>query len=272
MRSHLHKLTALLLAVLLLAGCGKAPETTASEEEADVTGRYYLVESNGKVLPSLNEHAYLRLKDDGKAVYELTYDQLEYKWKLKDDGTLTLSMNSEKIKGELADGIIRICLDSTDRVFVQGKSAARKYIEENADRASASTAAPTDAPQPADASSAPSDRPFDPDVRFTAKDQNGNTVDETVFREHVLTMINFWEPWCGPCVGEMPELEQLYQDRGGELLILGVYWTEENAMATLAETGVTYPVILYDEVFEHWQSGYVPTTIFVDPAGHVIGH
>ena len=34
---------------------------------------------------------------------------------------------------------------------------------------------------------------------------------------------------------------------------------------------MTYPVILYDEVFEHWQSGYVPTTIFVDPAGHVIG-
>ena len=63
-------------------------------------------------------------------------------------------------------------------------------------------------------------------------------------------MINFWEPWCGPCVGEMPELEQMYQNRGGELLILGVYWTEDGAAEVLSETGITYPVILFDSVFQ----------------------
>ena len=84
-------------------------------------------------------------------------------------------------------------------------------------------------------------------------------------------MINFWEPWCGPCVGVMPELEQMYLDRGGELLILGVYWTEDGAAEVLSETGVTYPVILFDSAFQRYQTGYVPTTIFVDPGGHVIG-
>lgn len=112
---------------------------------------------------------------------------------------------------------------------------------------------------------------FDPDIRFTAVDQNGNEMNETVFRDHVITMINFWEPWCGPCVAEMPELEQLYRDRNGELLILGVYWTEDGAAEVLSRTGISYPVILFDEVFERYQSGYVPTTIFVDSAGHVIG-
>ena len=299
MRSHLQKLLALLLAALLLTGCGKVPETTAATEAEDVTGRYYLAASDGKVLPALNEHAYLRLKDDGKAVYELTYDQLEYKWKLKDDGTLTLTLDGEKVKGTLADGIISIRLDGRDRIFVKGKNATQKYIDEHADTVlippatAASTEAPaetstevqtaasTEAPAPASteapaesstaAESTEKPGPFDPDIRFSGTDQYGNTVNEQIFRDYVVTMINFWEPWCGPCVGEMPELEQLYQDREGELLILGVYWTEDGAAEVLAEAGVTYPVMLYDAAFERYQTGYVPTTIFVDPGGHVIG-
>ena len=304
MRSHLQKLLALLLAALLLAGCSKAPETTAATEAEDVTGRYYLTATDGKVLPVLNERAYLRLKDDGKAIYELTYDQLEYKWKLKDDGTLTLTLDGEKVKGTLADGVISIRLDGRDRIFVKGKNAAQRYIDEHADTVlipptettegiptAASTEKPaetsTEAPAPAtteapattqapaessaEAESTEKPGPFDPDIRFTGTDQYGNTVNEQIFRDYVVTMINFWEPWCGPCVGEMPELEQLYQDREGELLILGVYWTEDGAAEVLSETGVTYPVILYDAVFERYQTGYVPTTIFVDPGGHVIG-
>ncbi len=294
MKKRLYRLAALLAAVILLTGCGASPVTT--EEEKDVTGRYYLAASDGKVLAVLNERAYLRLKDEGEAIYELTYDQLEYKWKLKDDGTLTLSMNGEKTTGTLADGVITIRLDNSDRVFVKGKNAAQRYIDTHADTilvpptegpdvsTAAETKAPdtTEAPAPSteetrapDTTEAPDSTaysgPFDPDVRFTGTDQYGNEINENVFREHVLTMINFWEPWCGPCVGEMPELEQLYQDRGGELLILGVYWTEDGAAEVLSETGVTYPVILFDNAFQRYQTGYVPTTIFVDPGGHVIG-
>ena len=69
----------------------------------------------------------------------------------------------------------------------------------------------------------------------------------------------------------MPDLEKIYQECGGDVLILGVYWTENGAADIIKETGVTYPVILFDKAFERYQSGYVPTTIFVDPAGHVIG-
>ena len=290
MRSRLHKLLALLLAAVLLAGCGKTPETTAATEAEDVTGRYFLVASGGKVSAVLNENAYLRLKDDGKAVYELSYDQLEYKWKLKDDGRLTLTLEGEKLQGTLADGIISISLDGRDRIFVKGKKAAQKYIDEHADTIlipptatdtattpaasteapPASTEAPTTPAATTEEASTERPGPFDPDIRFTAVDQYGNTVNEQVFRDYVVTMINFWEPWCGPCVGEMPELEQLYQDRD-DLLIIGVYWTEDGAAQVLQETGVTYPVILFDQVFQRYQSGYVPTTIFVDPGGHVIG-
>lgn len=293
MKKRLYRLAALLAAVILLAGCGASPVTT---EEVDVTGRYYLVGTTEKTAAVLNEVNYLRLKDDGEAIYQITYDQLEYKWKLEGEGKLILTMNGEKTEGTLADGVITIRLDNSERVFVKGKNAAQRYIDTHADtilvpptdRPDGSTAADTKAPDSTEAPAASTEEtkapdtteapsstahsgPFDPDVRFTGTDQYGNEINENVFREHVLTMINFWEPWCGPCVGEMPELEQMYQNRGGELLILGVYWTEDGAAEVLSETGITYPVILFDSAFERYQSGYVPTTIFVDPGGHVIG-
>ncbi len=288
MKKRFCPLAALLAAVLCLASCGISPETTA--EETDVTGRYYLVGTTEKAAAVLNEDNYLRLKENGTAIYQIAHDQLEYKWKLKDDGALTLTLDGEKTAGTLADGVITIRLDGSDRVFVKGKNAAQKYIDTHADTilvppTNSTTGAPpasSEVPAPSTAETKAPDTteapvstaysgPFDPDVRFTGTDQYGNEINENVFREHVLTMINFWEPWCGPCVGEMPELEQLYQDRGGELLILGVYWTEDGAAEVLSETGVTYPVILFDSAFERYQTGYVPTTIFVDPGGHVIG-
>ena len=110
---------------------------------------------------------------------------------------------------------------------------------------------------------------------FSTVDRGGETWDQSVFLSHKLTMINFWEPWCGPCVGEMADLQRLqdtYADRG--LLILGVYQTsgaEEDVDAVLSYTGVTYPILHYTQEFDAFQSGYVPTTIFVDGEGRVIG-
>ena len=111
-------------------------------------------------------------------------------------------------------------------------------------------------------------------VTFSTVDRDGNTVDDSVFAEHDLTLINFWEPWCGPCVGEIPDLELLYENYSDEgLLIIGVYseeYMEDDVDAVLSDSGVTYPVLRYTSEFDIYQSGYVPTTILVDRNGNII--
>lgn len=110
---------------------------------------------------------------------------------------------------------------------------------------------------------------------FTTTDLDGITVtDADVFTGSGIVILNMWEPWCGPCVGEMPDLELLYQnykDKG--LLIVGAFATpdsDEDARAVLEYTGVTYPILHSTEAFFQFDSGYVPTTVVLDGSGNVL--
>lgn len=107
---------------------------------------------------------------------------------------------------------------------------------------------------------------------FETTDVNGNAVDSGIFADYALTMINFWEPWCGPCVAEMPDLQKLfdsYADKG--FLLVGVYSTEEGVSSALESTGVSYPILRYTDDFAYFQTGYVPTTVFVNSRGEMVG-
>ena len=118
------------------------------------------------------------------------------------------------------------------------------------------------------------DADFSPDFTFKTTDRAGNTYDESIFASAKLTMINFWEPWCGPCVSEMPDLERLYEaykDKGFQ--IIGVYSETgmENDVDDILNNGkVSYPILKYTSEFDIFQTGYVPTTVFVDQNGHII--
>ena len=140
--------------------------------------------------------------------------------------------------------------------------------------APASSPAPTGTPAPTPAPEA--EGADDPAITFTTTDREGNTWDETAFQGHSLTMLNFWEPWCGPCVGEMADIQKLsedYTDKG--LQVLGIYSTpgmEADVDAVLEKTGVKYPILHDTEDFDVFRSGYVPTTVFIDESGRVAGN
>ena len=112
-------------------------------------------------------------------------------------------------------------------------------------------------------------------IDFSTVDLDGNPVNYSDFSSATVIMLNMWEPWCGPCVSEMPDLETLYQnykDQG--LIILGFHNSDEEFMfyaeEIVEETGVTYPILHYDNNIQALSTGYVPTTYFLDGNGHII--
>ena len=111
-------------------------------------------------------------------------------------------------------------------------------------------------------------------VKFSTTDRNGQQYDESLFADYELVMINFWEPWCGPCVGEIPDLQELYANyKDKDFLIIGVYsetTMESEVDQILSDSNVDYLILRYTSEFDKFQSGYVPTTIIVDKNGNVI--
>ena len=108
-------------------------------------------------------------------------------------------------------------------------------------------------------------------LHFSTTALDGSGVDESLFEGKSLVMLNFWEPWCGPCVSEMPDLQKIseeYADKG--LLIVGVYSTVSGTQDIVDSLGISYPVILNCTAFDQFVTGYVPTTVFVDAEGNVL--
>ena len=99
-----------------------------------------------------------------------------------------------------------------------------------------------------------------------------------------VTMLNFWGTFCGPCIGEMPDLgdlERKYKDQGFEILGLtsDIVDYQGNIDEDLigeaediaADTGVTYPILITSmELMEYTQLVAFPTTYFVDAQGNML--
>ena len=89
-----------------------------------------------------------------------------------------------------------------------------------------------------------------------------------------LVIVNLWEPWCGPCVGEMPAIQQIYdtyKDQG--VMVLGVFATldqTEDALKIIEENGITYPILKMSREFTALQTQYVPTTVFMTGEGKLL--
>ncbi len=122
---------------------------------------------------------------------------------------------------------------------------------------------------------------------FTLTDQFGNTHTLSDYKGKVV-FLNFWATWCGPCQKEMPEIQELYEDHGGnseDLIVLavanprseeysGADVTQPEIEQFLSENGYTYPVVmdLTGEVFADYGISAFPTTFMITREGKVLGY
>lgn len=136
----------------------------------------------------------------------------------------------------------------------------------------------------ADAQSAPNgETQENPFPEFTGTDFEGNHVDNTLFCNNEVTLLNFWFNGCSACVNEMPALEELNErlhEKGAELVGVNVETgkSEEllsEAKEILTKQGATYRNLFInggDEAQDYVGKIFAfPTTIMVDKNGNIIG-
>ena len=91
---------------------------------------------------------------------------------------------------------------------------------------------------------------------FEGKDLDGNTVKSSdLFSGKAVTVVNFWFTTCGPCVGELGDLDALNKDlsgKGGALIGINAFTLDGNEAAisdakdVLTQSGATYQNVYFD--------------------------
>ncbi|HEY33040.1 MAG TPA: redoxin domain-containing protein [Dehalococcoidia bacterium] len=107
---------------------------------------------------------------------------------------------------------------------------------------------------------------------FTLVDLEGNTVRLSDFRGKVV-FLNFWATQCLPCLVEMPDMEELYQEYRDEgVVIIGVNVGEPKSIVSyfVEENGYSWTFVI-DTTGEVFIGGYevigIPSSFFIDRAG-----
>lgn len=120
---------------------------------------------------------------------------------------------------------------------------------------------------------------------FEGKNLDGNTVKSSnLFSGNAVTVVNFWFTTCGPCVGELGDLDALNKDlsgKGGALIGINAFTLDGNEAAisdakdVLTQSGATYQNVYFDsgsEAGKFVESIYAyPTTYVVNRSGRIVG-
>ena len=119
---------------------------------------------------------------------------------------------------------------------------------------------------------------------FSGKNFDGNSVDESLFSNNAVTVVNFWFTGCKPCVAELSKLNELndaIKSMGGEVIGINTETFDGNedaikeAAAVLDSQGAKYRNISVDSdsSIGKYASDIMafPTTILVDRNGNIVG-
>lgn len=115
-----------------------------------------------------------------------------------------------------------------------------------------------------------------PAPRFSLPSLEGGKVSLGSLKDR-LVMLHFWTTWSPSATTELKDLERLQKSLAGEpftlITIAADLAGEPRVRAFLAENSASVPVLLdpEGEVIERYDVRVVPTTIFIDPRGRVIG-
>jgi len=106
---------------------------------------------------------------------------------------------------------------------------------------------------------------------FQLQNLDGQTVSLTGLRGEPV-LINFWATWCPPCRGEVPYIQEIYEEWSGEgLVVLAINLGESSSQVEefMQNYHLSFTVLLdtKQDVAQRYNITGIPTTFFIDKDG-----
>lgn len=116
---------------------------------------------------------------------------------------------------------------------------------------------------------------------FSTVDLNDNVINQDIFANKDITILNIWGTYCSPCINEMPELGTWNNELPSNVQIIGLIvdvdaetkYNRDTAIKIVNSTGANYTHLLYNESLQKILENVIaiPTTLFIDKEGNTIG-
>ena len=279
------KLTALLLAVLLLvlslAACG----TKDNEKKADMSSNDSAMTDEPKnAEEALALHKKLleqenTLLSENTDLWEKVYMAADKGMAMIEDGKNYgdfLLDTVEAAKEQFTDKEYEWLKESTTEISnIENKltELENKYPEIMQESIDGDMGVPAGS----DMTNPPDDGSMQKFPAFEGKDLDGNPVkSDELFSANAVTVVNFWFTTCNPCVGELSELDALNKElakKGGALIGVNTFTLDGDEAAiseakdVLAKKGATYQNVYFASDGE---AGKFTTNIFAYPTTYVV--
>jgi thiol-disulfide isomerase/thioredoxin len=96
-------------------------------------------------------------------------------------------------------------------------------------------------------------------------------------KDHIgkAVLVNFWATWCPPCVAEIPDLNELYNQYKDKFTLIGVSVDREDVKVIqefYLKAKMSYPVIRYSANLQKDFGGVsaLPTTFVINKKGKIV--
>ena len=113
---------------------------------------------------------------------------------------------------------------------------------------------------------------------FETTDVDGNKINQDIFKDYDLTLVNIWATYCGPCIMELPDLQKVFENSAKNINLISICTDgKEDLELTkeiLEKKEVTFKTLVASESLNENVLNNIsatPTTVLVDSEGNIIG-